>query len=51
MKDKNNSLDCKVEDEERQPIIVIPYDECTFSLNDGIRKAWTPIDVFMTLRL
>lgn len=27
--------------ENRQPIIVITHNECTFSANDGVRKAWT----------
>lgn len=33
--------DCAIEGEECRPIIVITHDECTFSANDGIRKAWT----------
>ena len=27
--------------ENRRPIIVITHDECTFSANDRVRKAWT----------
>lgn len=48
MKAKNYPLDCEVGGEERRPIIVITHDECTFSSNDGIRKAWTRIgDTFL----
>ena len=43
MKAKNYPSDCKVRDAKRQPIIVITYDKCTFSSNDGICKAWTQI--------
>lgn len=41
MKDKNYPLDCAVGGKNRRPIIVITYDECTFSANGGIPKAWT----------
>ena len=43
MKVKNYPLNCKVRGNERRPIIVITYDESTFSSNDGIRKTWTRI--------
>ena len=39
MKAKNHPSDCKIGSNERRPIIVITYDECTFSSNDGICKA------------
>ena len=39
MKPKVYPSDCAVGGEDRQPIIVITHDECTFSPNDGIRKA------------
>ena len=29
------SLDCKVEGDKRQPVIVITHDECIFSSNDS----------------
>lgn len=41
MKDKEYSLNCAVGGGIRQPIIMITYDECMFSTNDGICKAWT----------
>lgn len=41
MKDKIYPSDCKVNGTECRPVIVITHDECTFSANDGIRKAWT----------
>ncbi len=48
MKPKKYPLDCEVEGEERRPIIVITHDECTFSANDGVRRAWTRIgDTFL----
>ena len=48
MKAKNYPLDYKVEGEKRRPIIVIKHDECTFSSNDSICKAWTRIgDTFL----
>ena len=43
MKDKNYLLDCAVRGENYWPIIVITYDECTFSANDSIQKAWTQV--------
>lgn len=44
IKTKNYLLDCKVEGEKRQSIIVITYDKYMFLLNDGICKAWTQIN-------
>ena len=41
MKAKDYPVDCAVGGEERRPVIVITHDECTFSANNGIRKAWT----------
>lgn len=41
MKPKVYPIDCVVGGEDRRPVIVITHDECTFSANDGIRKAWT----------
>lgn len=41
MKPKVYSSDCAVGSEICQPIIVITHDECTFSANNGVRKAWT----------
>lgn len=48
MKTKNYPSDCKVKSDKCQPIIVITYNECTFSLNDSICKTWTQIgDTFL----
>ena len=44
MKDKEYPLDCAVSGEIRQTIIVITHDECMFSANDGICKAWTRVE-------
>lgn len=41
MKAKNYPVDCAVGGEKRRPIIIITYDEYTFSANDGVQKAWT----------
>ena len=41
MKPKIYPSDCAVGGNDRRPIIVITHDECTFSANDGIRRAWT----------
>ena len=41
MKEKIYPPDCAVHGPNRRPIIVITHDECTFSANNGIRKAWT----------
>lgn len=36
---------------ERQPIIVITHDECTFFANDGIQRVWTQKkDTFLQLK-
>ena len=40
MKHKVYLSDCAVESEIRQPIIVITHNECIFSANDGVQKAW-----------
>lgn len=51
MKPKVYSSDCAVRGENRRPIIVITHDECTFSANDGVQKAWTQIeDAFLRLK-
>ena len=34
-------VDCVMRGEKCRLIIVITHNECTFSANDGIRKAWT----------
>ncbi len=39
MKLKIYLFDCAIEGDDRRPIIVITYDECIFSANDGIRRA------------
>ena len=41
MKPKVYPSDCVMRGENRQPIIVIIYNKCTFSENDGVYKAWT----------
>lgn len=41
MKPKACPPNCVVKSENKLPIIVITQDECTFSTNDGIKKAWT----------
>lgn len=41
MKPKVYPSDCAVGGEDRRPVIIITHDECTFSANDGVRKAWT----------
>ena len=41
MKPKIYPANCAVGGDERRPIIEIIHDECTFSANDGIRRAWT----------
>lgn len=41
MKEKKYPLDCAVGGQNRRPVIVITHDECTFSANDGVRRAWT----------
>ena len=48
MKTKNYPDDCAVGGNTRRPVIVITHDECTFSANDGIRRAWTRVrDIFL----
>ena len=41
MKPKVYPSDCVVERENRQLIIVITHNKCTFFVNDGVCKAWT----------
>ncbi len=41
MKPKAYPFDCAVGGDECRPIIVITHDECTFSANNGIQRAWT----------
>lgn len=41
MKPKEYPPGCIVGGDERRPVIVITHDECTFSANDGKRRAWT----------
>ena len=40
IKPKAYPADCAVGGNNRRPVIVITHDKCTFSANDGIRKAW-----------
>lgn len=48
MKTKNYPDDCAVGGNIHRPVIVITHDECTFSANDGIRRAWTRVgDTFL----
>ena len=44
MKDKEYSLDYIIGRRIRKPIIMITYDKCMFSANDGIYKAWTQVE-------
>lgn len=41
MKLKVYPSNCIVKDKNQQPIILITYDEYSFSTNDRIQKAWT----------
>ena len=41
--------DCAVEGSDQRPIIMIKYDEKTFSANEGRRKVWT-LDGYGILR-
>ena len=41
MKPKVYSADCAIGGNNRQPVIIITHDKCTFSANNGIQKAWT----------
>lgn len=43
IKERDYLLDCAVEGENCQPIIVITHKKCTFSANNGIWKAWTQV--------
>ena len=48
MKPKTYPSGCTVGGSDWQPIIVITHDKCTFSANDGIRRAWTRVgDTFL----
>lgn len=47
MKAKDYLSDCAVGGDIRRPVIVITHDECTFSANDGIRKAWSQGGTFL----
>lgn len=33
---------CRVQGDGQRPIITITHDECTFSVNDGVSRAWLP---------
>lgn len=51
MKPKVYPPGCIIGSEDYRPIIVIIHDECTFSANDGIQRAWTRIgDTFLQLK-
>lgn len=41
MKPKVYPFDCAVGGENRRPVVVITHNECTFSANDRVRRAWT----------
>ena len=41
IKSKVYPQNCMVGGDDRRPIIIITHDKCTFSSNDGIRRAWT----------
>lgn len=41
MKQKVYPPDCAVGGEDRRPFVSITHDGCTFSANDGTRRAWT----------
>lgn len=43
MKPKIYLSDCAVGGSNQLPIIVIAHDECTFSANNGIKRAWTRV--------
>lgn len=43
MKPKIYPFDCAVGGNNSQPIIVITYNECTFSAKDGIQRPWTRV--------
>lgn len=48
MKTKNYPDNCAVGSNIHQPVIVITHDECTFSANDEIQRAWTCVgDTFL----
>ena len=44
MKDKTYSPNCAVGDEDYWSVIIIPYDEYIFFVNDGIYKTWTRVE-------
>ena len=51
MKDKTYLPDCAVGGEDRQLVIIITHNECTFLANDGIRKTWTRVgNTFLHLK-
>ena len=41
IKPKTYPPDCVVGEENRQPVIVITHDKCTFSANDRVCRTWT----------
>lgn len=41
IKPKVYPFDCVVGGENCRPVVVITHDECTFSANDGVQRAWT----------
>ena len=51
IKPKVYPSDCAVGGKNQRPIIVITYNECTFSANNRVCKAWTrKRDVFLQLK-
>lgn len=41
IKPKMYPSDCVIRGDKRQPIIVITHNECLFSANNRIQRAWT----------
>lgn len=51
IKPKIYPFDYVIGDIDWQPIIIITYDECTFSANNSIWRAWTRVeDIFLRLK-
>lgn len=41
MKTKEYYIECVVEVDEHQPIVIITHDKCTFFVNDKVQRVWT----------
>lgn len=51
IKSKIYLLSCIIRKSDWQPIIIITYDECTFSINNSIKKTWTKVEnTFLQLK-